>query len=256
MQKQGIFSRFFSLISGIFTNRIEGAELANPDIVYKNASSDLHLQREELKEALTRLIYMRNRLVQEEAQHRSDLSMIEKALTTSLNNDEDEKALSLIAKKRSLSATQTRKAADLERLAEQIQKAKTTLGDLKNAESRLKTERDEIVARKTHAEARLKIQSAIDEVGSKQNANGAFAALDSLRENVERLEMRADLDISENEGEAPVVSLDSLRREAREQEDLDELKELKRLRKGKLLISPANSVFTELNNQKTMEAVL
>lgn len=233
--RKGFFGRLLDLWRGFWGNKITDAEARNAEAVYYNAISRRTLQYDKLKDAVGRLVYLRNRIESDVEQRRSDLELVECSLGTAVATGSDGRALALIRKRRTLSDDVERLTLDHARLEDQADSAKEGLGELKKAIHRLQAERTEMLARKQHAVARLEIATALEQT------HGDFAsadqALESVREAIARLEHRAEIgSVSGDElGLDSDISMVELRRSAEDEQDVAELQALKRELGGHLL---------------------
>jgi phage shock protein A len=226
MQKRGFFARLADLWRGFWGVKLSDAEARNAEGVYHNAIAEHVRHHDKLKEAIARLVYLRNRMDADHQERAKDLSLVEKALARAIANNDDDKALALIRKKRSFEAEVDRLANELAALTQQTQKAKEGLGEVQLAIRRLKEERGEMLARKAHAVARRDAQEALKRLTDQSNLMGSVSALGNVRESIIRLEHEVGLE--EETPQIPgEVSMAQLRREFVDEEDRRVLAELK-----------------------------
>ena len=239
MERKGFFTRLLDLWRGFWGVRLNGAEARNAELVYHNAIQQRAAQHVKLKDAVARLVYLRNRIEADMRQREDDLRLVDKALLRAATADDDDKALGLIRKKRLLDSDIERLRGEHERLLAQAESAKEGLAEVAKAVKHLKAERSEMLARKTHAVARLEVASAL------QQSNGNFAATDQALENVReaivRLEHRADIGVEADFDASGEVSIAALRRAEEDESDEMALTALKH-RLGKKLLAEG---FTE-----------
>jgi len=232
-RRKGFFARVADLFRGFFGVRLRDAEARNAEVVYHNAITRRERQADGLKDAVARLVYLRNRVEAELQRRRADLRLVEESLVRAARADDDARALDLLRKKRKLEEEVARLAGEHARLTEQTTRSKEGLAAVRKSVAQLKRERDEMIARQAHAEARLEVAEAL------QASNGDLAstdqALESVRESILHLEQQADLDPGEEPGGDGEVSLAQLRREAAEQADREVLAALKATLNERLL---------------------
>jgi phage shock protein A len=227
-QRRGLFARFLDLWRGIFGVRLADAEARNAEAVYLRALETRQAQLDKLAHAVGRLVFLRNRLLDQMQTKVRDRDLIDRSLQnavhTSLEGDEAP-ALALIRKRREIEAELTRLQEEHARVAEQCETAKDSLVEAKAALVTLRQERDAMLARKAHALARIDVAEAI------ADARGDFTtshrALDHVREAISALEVRAELGQEIERIDGHEVSLDELRREADADSDRRELARLK-----------------------------
>lgn len=224
MRRRGFLARWISLWHGFWGLRLRNAEAGQAEAVYHQAIERRAAQHRNLKDAVSRLVYLRNRLDSDLRQRQDDLQVVTAALMKAAREDNDARALGLIRKKRTLEAEVTRLESEYERLHQQAQQAKESLGEVSQAVQKLKAERDEMLARKQHALSQLEIKSALESTSAAPGS--ADAALESVREAITRLEVEADLDPETLAPEAE-VSLQDLRLEAESDADRATLAQLK-----------------------------
>lgn len=230
--REGFFARLGRLVRGIFGLNMSRAEARNAEAVYHNAIRNQRAHHDTLKQALGRLIYLRNKTDAVLEKERDSLDLVERALKDAVLADKDDRALSLIDKKRRVEETIARQEADLTRFSEQAREAKQALADLDGSITRLKNERDEMLARKAHALARRDIQATLDNAMSPHSIN--MQALENVRESIAVLESQAGLS-SELRSSGEDISLESLRVEDSKRRDKETLQALKLELSGRLL---------------------
>ncbi len=247
MQGKGFFARMADLWRGFWGITVSNAEARNAEAVYHNAITQRAQQLNRLKQAVGRLVFLRNRVEQEQQKALEDRRLVEASLERAVHNSEDAKALALIRKKKSLVEEVERCNNEYIRLDTQVENSKEGLRELAKAIGQLKSECTEMLARKANAEARLEINTAL------QKSRGNFAHLDSglesVRESIMRLETAADLDDvstqDENFEESGEVSLAQLRRQSADDDALAELEALRNARPH--LLTKGASVQTSTN---------
>jgi phage shock protein A len=98
-------------------------------------------------------------------------------------------ALHLIERKDTLSAEIAQLNVDLEKTASEAEEAKNSLVAFQGAIEKLKKEKEQMLARKETAEARIKIQETLD--GMSTDAD--IKALDNVREHIGKMQAQADM---------------------------------------------------------------
>jgi phage shock protein A len=235
MKRKGFFARLADLWRGFWGVRLSDVEARNAEAVYHNAINDHVGHHDRLKQAIARLVYLRNRI---EADHRSrseDLELIDTALRRAVADNNDDQAMALIRKKRSLEEEVERLATELASLTQQADKAKKGLQEVQLAIRRLKEERSEMLARKAHALARRDAQQILKRLTDTSHLLGSVSALENVRESIVRLENEVDLDdeTTQTPGE---VSMSALRREAQDERDRQLLSEMKQEMGSQLMV--------------------
>lgn len=250
-QREGFFGRLSRLLRGIFGSRMSRAESRNAEAVYHNAVRGQRAHHEQLKQALGRLVYLRNKTDAVLDHERDNLELVERALREAAANNDDDRALALIDKKRRLEELITRLNGDHERFSVQAREAKAALGELDTSITRLKNERDEMLARKAHALARRDIQATLDHAMSPHSVN--MQALENVRESIAILESQAGLSRELQNDVAP-LSLESLRREDEQRRDREALRTLKLELNGRMLPEHEQAMEDEADHDEAPRA--
>jgi len=232
MHKEGFFSRLATLFRGMFGAEVRKAEVRNASIVYQQALEAQSRHHQELKQATSRLVVLRNRMIAERQQLGADLVLVTRALEKSAETDDDDRSLALIEQQRHFNERINQLRKEEGHIEEQIAKAKQHLDDVTTAIRKLKRERTEMLARKAHAEARLKTLEALEAAGSRSTAQAG--ALATVRDAIEELETSAGLSQKLDTNENP-LSIEALRESSRREEDKEELQRIKQQHTQRLL---------------------
>ncbi len=230
MQHQGFFSRLAALVRGMFRSGLDNAELGQPEVVYANAIREHSKRRDKLMDAVSRLVYLRNKHEAQLIRNEEHLGLLEQSVQKALRDGLESRAEELIRKRRVLRDETVRIRAEHLRLGEHCADAKENLKELATAVRKLKSERDEMMARKVNAHARIEVASILDT--TRENGFAADDALENVRESILRLEHRANLQLGEDSASGESEDLDSvsfvgLRREAEDvaaSEELDAMR--------------------------------
>jgi len=230
--RPGFFARFAALFRGRAGVKLRNAEVRNTEAVYHNAIERRTRQCAELKDAVGRLVYLRNRIEADLKRRTAELGLVAEGLVLAAEANEDDRALALLRKKRLLEAEIERLTTEHRRLDAQAVSSKVGLAEVRKSIEHLKQERDEMLARKAHAEARLEVAQALQQ--SSGSLAAADEALENVRESIQRLEQQADLDL-DGDARGGDISMAQLRREAEERADRAALDTLKMELSGRLL---------------------
>lgn len=223
-QSRGFFERLVRLLRGIFGYRMSRAEASNAEAVYHNAIRGQREHHERLKQALGRLIYLRNKTDAALEHERETRELIEHALNDSVNDDDDGRALALIERQRRVDEQLERLERDHERFTDQVREGKLALTEISRSIARLHNERDEMLARKFQALARRDIQATLDDALAIQGSH--LQALENVRESIAILETQTSLSRHLVTDEHD-LSIDALRRQDVERKDREVLQRLK-----------------------------
>lgn len=220
----GFFSRLLNLWRGIWGAKLSDVEVRNAEAVYHNAIRQRAGQHNRLKDAVGRLVYLRNRLEADIQQRQRDRQMVEQSLAKLVGEDDD-RALALIRKRRAIAVEIERLQGEHERITIQAEAAKQGLREVGDSIRRLKQERTEMLARKANALARIEVADILER--STSDLSTTNQALENVREAITRLEYRAELEVNDDFELNGELSLAELRRSFEDEEDLAELAVLK-----------------------------
>lgn len=240
--RKGFFARLLDLWRGIWGVKITDAEVRHAEAVYHRAIEERQDQYRKLKDAVGRLIYLRNRLEGDLQKRQHDLALVERHLLSVASSVDDTTGLALVRKKRTLSTEIERLETELQRVRSQAESAKEGLAQVKASVARLREERTQMLARKAHAMARLQVSETL------AAANGEYhvtdEALENVREAIHRLEVQADLGGDEDLLSAGEISIAELRQNAVDEADMMELQVL-RNRKALKEPEPREKLFSD-----------
>jgi phage shock protein A len=184
-----IIDRAFNLIRGFFSSLMGSAEAANPEAVYEAAIEERLKRHRDLKKAVSGIVYLRNKLEAEQETKQKELREVSAQLPVAIESGDDDVALVLLQKKNELEKALTDLSAELGKVSKQAEDAKDSLVAFQGEIEKLRRERDEMLAKKATAEARIKIAETLD--GMSTDAD--IKALDNVRENIHKLQAEADI---------------------------------------------------------------
>ena len=185
----GFFDRLSNLWSGFWSLWIGGAEKKNPEAVYEAAINQRVRQYQDLKKAVSNIIYLRNKITKDLEEKQKELNEVTVQIPIAVDEGEDEVALHLIEKKDSLSSEIAALNADLDRTAGEAESAKSSLVAFQGEIDKLKKEKEAMLARMENAEARIKIQDTL----SGLSTDADIKALGNVREHIGKLQAEADM---------------------------------------------------------------
>lgn len=185
----GFFARIGNLFRGILSVFVGGLEKDNPEAVYEAAINERIKQYNKLKEAVAGIVYLRNKLQNEVEEKSKELHEVTQQIPIAVEQGEDEVAIALIQRKDSLTGRLDELKVELDNATTEAEEAKKSLISFQNEIEKLKREREEMLAKKASAEARIKIREQID--GLSMDAD--IRALDNVRESIGKLQAQADV---------------------------------------------------------------
>lgn len=218
----GFFERLVNLWKGFWGNQISGLEKSNPEAVYESAIEERIRKHRDLKKAVSGIVYLRNKLSTEQETKERELRDINAQLPVALESGDDEVALILLQKKNELEKALEGLKIELEKVSKQAEEAKEGLVAFQGEIEKLRRERDEMLAKKATAEARIQIQETLDGLST----DADIKALENVRENIHKLQAQADVgtEIKGDSLDARLKKIKEKSADASARSQLDELK--------------------------------
>jgi phage shock protein A len=219
-------SRLRNLVSGKFSRWLKSREAHDPEAVYEAAISDRIRRYQQLKNAAAGAIYMRNKLERELKQKGAELSEVAEQAGQAADINEDQCALILIRRKHELEADCERVREELSQLTVEAEEAKKNLVGFKSEIDQLKTEKVRMLARLRNAQARMRVERALEEFSYDED----LRALQEVRESIQQMLTQAGVN-REIHASGIDQKLEEIRRrnaEAKVQAELDDLKRRRR----------------------------
>jgi phage shock protein A len=219
----GFFERLANVWKGFLSLWISGVESSNPEAVYESAINERVKKHLELKKAVSGIVYLRNKLSAELEQAEKELKEVLTQLPIAVEDGEDEVAIVLIQRKDDLTKKIEALSSELAKISGQAEEAKSGLLQFQAEIEKLKREKDEMLARKANAEARIQIQDTL----SGLSTDADIKALDNVREHISKLQAEADIG-SEIKGESLDAKLAQIKEKAANSTARNQLEEMKR----------------------------
>jgi phage shock protein A len=185
----GLFDRMANVWKGFISLWVSEVEQKNPEAVYEAAIEERLKKHRQLKKAVSGIVYLRNKLTSELEQAEKQLAEIQLQIPVAVEEGEDDVALVLLQKKDELTVKIIQVSSELEKIKIQAEEAKSGLIAFQGEIEKLKREKNEVLAKKANAEARISIQETLD--GMSTDAD--IKALENVREHVEKLQAEADV---------------------------------------------------------------
>jgi phage shock protein A len=164
-------------------------EAANPEAVYESAINERIARHQELKKAVGGIVFLRNKTSTELEAKEKELGEVNQQIPVAVQANEDEVALVLLERKTTLEGAIAGLKAELQKISAQAEESKKSLISFQGEIEKLRRERDEMLAKKATAEARIKIQESLDGLST----DADIRALDNVRENIGKLQAQADV---------------------------------------------------------------
>ncbi|MBV8359080.1 MAG: PspA/IM30 family protein [Deltaproteobacteria bacterium] len=228
-----MFRRFFNLIGGKCRRWMRMREARDPESVYEAAISGRIRRYQQLKSAAAGVIYLRSKLEGELKQKTAEMQEVEEQIGQAADLDEDRCALLLIQRKQTLASDCQRLGDELNQLTREAEEAKKNLMGFKGEIDQLKAEKVRMLARLKNAQARVRIQHALEQLSSEDDVS----ALEDVRESIQRTLAEAGVN-RELAGSELDEKLEQIRRRNAETKAQAELAEIKRRRRMPALPLP------------------
>jgi phage shock protein A len=235
-----LFSRMGSLFKGKFTRWLKRREARDPEAVYESAIADRLKRYQQLKTAAAGVIYMRTKLENELKEKTRELVEVAEQAGQAADLNEDECALILIRRKQELQADSDRLKEELSQLTSEADEAKRNLMSFKGEIDKLKSEKVTMLARLRNAQARTRIQRALEDLPYEEDLRALSEVRDSIQQALAEAGVSREINGSEMDRK-----LEEIRRRNAETKAQAELAELKR-RRRKSLAPP--EVFANATN--------
>ena len=217
-----VFDRMANLWNGFWSLWISNKEKSNPEAVYEAALDERIRKHGDLKKAVSGIVYLRNKVSNELEQKEKELKEVNAQLPVALEQGDDEVALLLLQRKNELEKSVEALRGELDKVNKQAEEAKGALVQFQGEIGKLKRERDEMLAKKATAEARIKIQESLDGLST----DADIKALEGVREHIHQLQAQADVgsEIKNNSLDERLKAIKGRTADVAARGQLDELK--------------------------------
>ena len=222
-----LFTRLGNLVRGFMSLFVSGLEQQHPEIAYENAINTMVEKYNKLKNATAGLIRLRedaaDRLQKAQAQQHELSAMLEQAMA----EGQDDIAVELIERKDAIDAEIASLQAEMEAAEKDVGTAKTALTEVKGEISKLKAEKDRMLAKMQSAQARVRIQDQLEGL----SVDAELRALENVRTGIKDTIAKAKLGDELRESDLD-VRLKSLRTNSSKASARNKLEALKKERAG------------------------
>jgi len=219
----GFFDRIANIWKGFLSLWVSDMENRNPEAVYEAAINERVKKHLELKKAVSGIVYLRNKISSELEEKEKELRDVNNQLPIAVEDGEDEVALVLIQKKDELTKAIEGLSGELTKISSQAEEAKAGLVQFQGEIEKLKREKDEMLAKKSNAQARIQIQDTLNGLST----DADIKALDNVREHINKLQAEADIG-AEIKGNSLDDKLAKIREKAANSTARNQLEEMKR----------------------------
>ena len=219
----GFFDRIGNIWKGFISLWISEVEQSNPEAVYEAAIEERVRKHRDLKKAVSGIVYLRNKLSAELEQAERQLTEGDAQIPIAVEEGEDDVALVLLQKKDELTTKIATVQMELEKVASQAEEAKSGLIAFQGEIEKLKREKQEMLAKRANAEARIQIQETLDGLST----DADIKALENVREHIDKMQAEADVG-SEIKGESLDAKLSKIKSKTADVQARAQLAELKK----------------------------
>ena len=202
---------------------ISDVENKNPEIVYEQAIEARIKRHRELQKAVGGIVFLRNKIQTELETKERELKEVNAQIPVAVEQNDDEVALILLQKKAELEKSIESLTVELEKVQKQADEAKESLVAFKGEIEKLRRERNEMLAKKATAEARLQIQQTLDGLST----DADIKQLENVREHIHKMQAEADVG-SEIRGDSLDARLKKIKEKTGDATARSQLEELKR----------------------------
>ncbi|MCK6503009.1 PspA/IM30 family protein [Myxococcota bacterium] len=218
----GFFDRLANVWKGFLSLWISDIENKNPEAVYESAIEERIKKHRELKKAVSGIVFLRNKTQAELEAKEKELAEIQVQIPVAVEEGEDEAALVLIERRDALVASIAGLQGELEKVSAQAEDAKEGLVAFQAEIEKLRREKEEMLAKRANAEARIQIRETLDGLST----DADIKALDNVRESIHKLQAEADVstEIGADSLDAKLKKIKSKAANATAKNELEEMK--------------------------------
>ncbi len=183
------FARIGNLWKGFVSLWISDIEKDHPEIAYENAINSMIEKYSSLKKATAAIIRRREEITERLTSQSKELAQISHDLNAAVETGQDDLAVVLIQKKNGLEASVGDLKADLEAAQKDADGAKNALMSVQSEIKKLKSEKENMMAKMASAQARIRIQDQLEGL----SVDAEVKALDNVREHIKNQIAQASL---------------------------------------------------------------
>ena len=189
MAKVGFFSRIGNLWRGFISLWISDVEKKHPEIAYENAINSMVEKYVQLKRATAAIIRRRDDVGGRLREQSKELAQVDADLATAVETNQQELGMVLVQKQKGLQATVAELTAELELAVTDADSAKASLLQVQAEIQKLKSEKDNMLAKMASAQARVRVQEQLEGL----SVEAEVKALDNVRTHIKDTIAQANL---------------------------------------------------------------
>ena len=187
------FARLGNMITGFLNLFIGKIEEQNPAAVFEAAIQDHKVKYQDLKKAVSNIVFLRNKCESELEALNADLEQVKVDLQGAIVTNQDELALILLKKQDQLEEAIQSKEIELQGVAKQAESSMEQLREFEARIQDLKKQRDIKLAQLENAIARDKINEAMSGLSTDASTTALAEVLDSIDKRVAQADVTAEL---------------------------------------------------------------
>jgi len=184
-----VFARLSNLWKGFVSLWISDIEKEHPEIAYENAINSMIEKYSKLKKATASIIRRREETSERYDKQSKELAQVTGDLNTAVETGQDDLSMVLIQKKNILEKEVAELKADMDTAQKDADSAKSSLVQVQNEIKKLKSEKDNMLAKMASAQARMRISEQLDGL----SVDAEVKALDNVREHIKTTIAQANL---------------------------------------------------------------
>ena len=185
----GFFARLSNLWKGFVSLWISDIEKEHPEIAYENAINGMIEKYSKLKKATAAIIRRREEIADRLSTLTKELAQVAADLNTAVETSQDDLSVVLIQKKNILDKETADLKAELDVAQKDADSAKASLMTVQGEIKKLKSEKDNMLAKMASAQARIRINEQLDGL----SVDAEVKALDNVREHIKTTIAEANL---------------------------------------------------------------
>jgi len=220
----GFFDRVANVWKGKVSDRLSQMENSNPEAVYESAVAEREQKYRQLKKAAAGIAQLRDQTREELETSERELAEVMPAIETAVGEGDDDVALILLQQKDTLTSKIPNLQSELAKLESQAAETIEGLRTFKGEIDKLKREKEEMLAQKASAEARIQTQETM----SGLSADTDVKALANVRAHIDQMHSDANEGLLDSDGVSMRQKVEQARGRMAESSARNQLEEMKR----------------------------
>jgi phage shock protein A len=189
----GFFARLGNMINGFLSLFVGKIEEQNPAAVFEAAIQDHKKKYQELKKAVSNIVFLRNKSQSELDALKTELEQVSVDLQGAVVTNQDELALILLEKQDQLNEAISSKEIELQSIAQQADSSMEQLRDFEARIQELKRQKDIKLAQLENAKARDTINEAMNGLSMDASTAALADVIESIDKRVTQADVSAEL---------------------------------------------------------------